>query len=121
LSERGSSGVTPISDSQPLDVPRDRWLSCHVANYKAWYKLLCLAPVMGLSHKLCEKEKKRKEKTHKNLPKNQAPLSSEFFQAPLMEEGGGRGVFGNGNSQNNPLIYHPCLPLTAIDRFLYAC
>jgi myb proto-oncogene protein len=36
-----------------------------------------------------------------------------------MEEGGGRGVLGNGNSQSNPSIYRPCPPLTAIDRFLY--
>jgi hypothetical protein len=62
----------------------------------------------GLSHKL----RGKKKKTHKNLPKNQLLSLLGFFQAPLMEEGRGRGVFGNGNSQNNPSIYRPCPPLT---------
>jgi hypothetical protein len=74
---------------------------------------------MGLSHKLSEKEKKRKNPQKPS--QKSSPSLFQVFQAPLMEEGGGRGIFGNGNSQNNPFIYHPCMPLTAIDRFLYAC
>jgi myb proto-oncogene protein len=45
-----------------------------------------------------------------------------FKLALVMEgrgEGGGGGACGNGNSQNNPPLYRPGPPLTAIDRFLY--
>jgi len=56
LSKRGSLGVTPKSDSQPLDVPPDQRLSCHVANYKAWYKLLVQLLSWRLSHKLSGKK-----------------------------------------------------------------
>jgi hypothetical protein len=83
LSKRGSSGVTPKSDSQPLDVPPDQRLSSHVANYKAWYKLLVQLLSWRLSHKLSEKKKPTKQ----NLPKNQAhktPLSLLVnFHSPL--------------------------------------
>jgi hypothetical protein len=89
LSKRGSLGVTPKSDSQPLDVPPDQRLSCHVANYKAWYKLLVQLLSWRLSHKLSEEKKKKKKKktTKQNLPKNQAhkiPISLLVnFQSPL--------------------------------------
>jgi hypothetical protein len=91
-----------------------------VANYKAWYKLLCPAPVRGCLTSLAKKRRKKKKKPTKTFPRIK-PLSFGFFKAPLMESGGGRCVFGNGNSHNNPSIHHSCPPLTAIDRFLYAC
>lgn len=33
--------------------------------------------------------------------------------------GAGGGGFGDGNLQNNPPLYKPCPPLSAIDRFLW--
>lgn len=72
------------------------------------------------------KRKTKKKKTHKTFPKIKPPqylpflfsLIFSLLQAPVME-GRREGACGNRNSQNNPPIYRPGPPLTAIDRFLY--
>lgn len=74
-----------------------------------------------LSCFLTRSSEKPLQLSHKSSSFHSPEFLSHYSQAPFMEGGGGGGAggFGLRNLPNNPSIYLPFPPLTAVDRFLW--